>query len=157
MSGTLQIRDEKAGGGPSRAETEEHDEHRAHALAALIPVAPLPDGRSDQEKLKLTREVMAMCKTDQQRKLMLRRASAIRTVETLRFILPYLDQLAFAEQACESIVELAHHRGLREPNKAKFHQALDRVIATSKDAVVVERANRYKRDQTWVRPKASPN
>ncbi len=95
-----------------------------------------------------------MCKADDQRKLMLKRASAIRSVETLHFILPYLDQPAFAEQACESIVELAHHRGLREPNKAEFHQALDRVIATSKDAVVIDRANRYKRDQTWVRPKA---
>ena len=136
------------------AKADEHDHHRTMALAALIRIAPLPDGRSDQEKLELTRKVMAMCKTDPQRKLMLKRASAIRTVETLRFILPYLDQPEFAEQACESIVELAHHRGLREPHKAEFHQALDRVIATSKDAVVIDRANRYKRDQTWVRPKA---
>ena len=52
-----------------------------------------------------------------------------------------------------SIVDLAHHRNLREPNEEEFHAALDQVIALSKDAVVVDRANRYKRDETWVRPK----
>lgn len=135
------------------AEHDEHSEHRTLALVTLIRVAPLPDGRTDPEKLALVREVMPMCKTEAQRKLLLKRASAIRTVETLRFILPYLDQPAYAEQACESVVELAHHRGLREPNKAEFHGALDKVIATSKDAVVIDRANRYKKDQTWVRPK----
>jgi hypothetical protein len=136
------------------AEHDEHAEHRMLVLATLIRIAPLPDGRPDREKLALVRKVMEMCQNDEQRTLLLRRASAIRTVETLRYILPYLDQPQFAEQACESIVELAHHRGLREPNKAEFHQALDKVIAISKDAVVIDRANRYKRDQTWVRPKA---
>jgi hypothetical protein len=136
------------------AETDEHADHRRMALAALIRVAPLPDQRPPAEKLALVKKVMAMCEQDQDRKLVLKRASAIRAVETLRFVIPYLDQPELAQQACESVVELAHHRGLREPNKAEFHRALDRVLQTSKDAVVIDRANRYKRDQTWVRPKA---
>ena len=53
----------------------------------------------------------------------------------LRFLVPYLDEQKFAEQACLSVVELAHHRTLRQPNKAEF-----------------DRANRYQKDQTWVRP-----
>jgi hypothetical protein len=134
--------------------TDEHAEHRAMTLAALIRVAPLPDKRTDSERLELVQKVMAMCTDEDQRKLVLRRASAIRTVETLRFVLPYLDQPPYAEQACETVVELAHHRALREPNKAEFHQALDKVIATSQDAIVLDRANRYKKDQTWVRPAA---
>jgi HEAT repeat protein len=137
------------------AKADEHDEHRALALAALIRVAPLPDGRSDSQKLELVKTVMPMCASDEQRNLLLTRASAIRTIETLRYVLPYLDQPAHAQQACQSIVELAHHRGLREPNKAEFHQALDNVIAISKDAVVIDRAKRYKADQTWVRPAAT--
>ena len=56
---------------------------------------------------------------------------------------------------CETIVELAHHRGLREPNKAEFDPLLDRVMATSKDEVVVDRAQRYKKGETWNRPKAA--
>jgi hypothetical protein len=58
------------------------------------------------------------------------------------------------EHACETIVELAHHRGLREPNKPEFDRALDKVMATSKNATTVDRAKRYKNNQTWVRPKA---
>jgi HEAT repeat protein len=136
------------------AKTDEHSEHQAMTLAALIRVAPLPDGRPDRKKLELVRTVMDMCTSEVQRNLVLRRASAIRIVETLRFVLPYLDQPLYAEQACETVVELAHHRALREPHKAEFHRALDKVLATSKDAVVVDRANRYKKDQTWVRPAA---
>jgi HEAT repeat protein len=136
------------------AEKDDHAAHRSMALAALIRVAPLPDKRPAAEKLALLKKAMSMCTRDEERLLVLKRASAIRTLDTLRFITAYLDQPAFAQQACESVVELAHHRSLREPNKAEFHAALDKVIQTSKDAVVVERANRYKRDQTWVRPKA---
>jgi HEAT repeat protein len=140
---------------PQLIELSTHDNHpsdRSLALAALIRVAPLPDGRADPERLALVKEVMAMCRTDQQRNLLLKRAAAVRSIETLRFLLPYLEQPAHADQARESIVELAHHRGLREPNKAEFHRALDRVIATSKDPVIIDRAKRYKADRTWVRP-----
>ena len=81
------------------------------------------------------------------------RAAAIRLVETLRFVRPYLKQPPHAEQACLSIVELAHDRKLRDDNKPEFHAALDDVLATTKDAIVIDRAKRYKRGQTWVRPK----
>ncbi len=121
-------------------------------LAALIRVAPLPDKRPDSERLALLKKAMEMSTRDAERSQVLRRARAIRTVETLRFLTPFLEQPEFAQLACESVVELAHHRGLRQPNKAEFDKALDKVIATSKDAVVVERANRYKRNQTWARP-----
>ena len=141
---------------PQLIEVVKTDKHRGHAttaLRALIRIAPLPDGRSDQQKLDLLKQAMELCQRDDERILVLKRASAIRLPETLRFVLPYLDQPKFKEQACESIVELAHHRNLREPNEDEFHAALDQVIAVSKDAVVVDRANRYKRDETWVRPK----
>lgn len=122
------------------------------ALRALIRVAPLADGRSDEDRLELLKDVMTMCTQDAERLQVLKRASAIRTVDSLRFVMPYLDQSAYAQQACETVVELAHHRGLREPNKAEFDQALDKVLTTSEDATVRERATRYKQGQTWARP-----
>jgi HEAT repeat protein len=130
-----------------------HPEHGTLALGALIRVAPLPDDRSRQARLELLKQVLALCTNDAQRNQVLNRAQAVRTIETLRFLLPYVDQPDFAQQACESIVELAHHRELRDANKPEFHAALDRVIQTSQDPIVVERANRYKNGQTWVRPK----
>lgn len=136
------------------ATKDEEAAYRNLALKALIRVAPLPDGRTDADRLALSQKVLAMCKKDDEKKLVVERVRAIRSVEALRFVVPYLDQPAFAQKACETVVELAHHRALREPNKAEFHKALDRVIAISKDPVVVDRANRYKNGETWVRPKA---
>jgi HEAT repeat protein len=135
-------------------QTDEHPEHRTMALRALIRVAPVSDGRTDAEKLALLQQALALCTRNAERNLVLQRASAIRIVETLRFLTPYLDQPAYAPQACESVVELAHHRNVREPNKAEFERALDTVIQTSKDATVIDRANRYKKGQTWARPTA---
>lgn len=134
------------------AKADPHANHRAMALKALIRVAPLPDRRSEQQRLELLKTVLAMCRRDDERNLVLRRASAIRTIETLRFVVPFLDQPSSAEAAAESVVELAHHRALRQPNRAEFERALDKVIQISRDATVVERAQRYKKDQTWVRP-----
>lgn len=71
----------------------------------------------------------------------------------MQFLLPFADRPELAQQACESIVELAHHRAVRDANKAEFHAALDKVLAVSTDATVQERAVRYKNGQTWVRPK----
>lgn len=130
-----------------------HGEHRTAALRALIRVSPLADDRTDEERLELLRQAMQLATRDDERLLALQRARAVRTVETLRFALQHLEQPAFAQMACETIVELAHHRALRDAHKPEFHAALDRVIATSKDAVVVDRAQRYKKGQTWVRPK----
>ncbi len=135
------------------AKTDAHGSHRTMALRALIRIAPLPDGRTDNEKLDLLKNAMTMCQRDTERTLVLERARAIRIPETLRFVLPYTDQPAFAEKACETIVELAHHRNLREPNETDFHPALDKVIATSKNPTNIDRAQRYKKNQTWVRPK----
>jgi hypothetical protein len=134
------------------ARTEEHREHRNLARKALIRVAPLADGRSDPRRLDLVRTTFVMCQDDAERNLVLERAKSIRTMDTLHFIVPFLDQPAFAQQACETVVELAHHRGLREPNKAEFDPLLDRVMQLSQDEVVVDRAQRYKKGETWVRP-----
>jgi HEAT repeat protein len=134
------------------SKADPHSSHRTTVLRALMRVAPLSDGRTDDQRLTLLKQAMAMASADRERILALDRARAIRTTGALRFILPYVSKSATAEQACLSIVELAHHRTLREPNKAEFHKALDLVIKTSKNATVIDRANRYKADQTWVRP-----
>jgi len=132
--------------------TEKHPEHRTRTLRALIRIAVLPDGRPDADKLALLRTAWDACEQDAERHLILQRAQAIRHIATLRFLVPYLDQPKYAQQACQSVVELSHQRGLRDAHKTEFHQVLDKVLATSRDATVKERASRYKKGQTWVRP-----
>jgi HEAT repeat protein len=137
------------------ARTDEHPDHRTMALRALIRIAPLDDDRTDRRRLDVLRTAWVMCQTDAERNLVFDRARSIRAVETLRFVAPFIDVPQFAEKACETVVELAHHSSLRESNKEEFHRALDKVLRTSNDATVKDRAQRYKTGQTWVRPKAA--
>jgi len=134
------------------ATTDERATYRTAALRAMIRVAPLRDDRSDTQRLELLALAMSMATRDAERILVLDRARSVVTIEALHFVVPYLDQPRYAQQACLSVVELAHHRELREPNKKEFDQVLDRVIAISKDPVVIDRAERYKKGQTWKRP-----
>jgi HEAT repeat protein len=125
-------------------------------LSALIRIAPLPDNKlNDQQKLELLQKTMSLCQRDEDRRRVLERANAIRTIETLRFVVPYLDDPNLAEPACLSVVELAHHRNIRDANKDEFTKALDKVLGTTKNEELIDRAERYKQGQTWERKKPS--
>jgi len=125
---------------------------RDRLLGALIRIAPLPDNKlNDNQKLELLENTLKLCEQDADRGKVIERANAIRTVETFRFVLPYLDEPTLAEPACKSVVELAHHQQLRDAHKDDFTKALDKVIATTKNPELVERANRYKEGKTWAR------
>jgi HEAT repeat protein len=125
---------------------------RAAAFRGYVKVSAARDNRSDKERLDRLKQAVKVAKTPDEISLVINRARTAYDVDSVRFVLPYVDQPQFAQIACETIVEIAHHREVRDPNKAEVDKALDKVIATSKDPVVVERANRYKRGETWQRP-----
>ena len=117
--------------------------HRLWALRAFIRVIALPSDMPDAEKLAMLKQAMERAERDEERNLVLQRASAVRTVEALRFLLPYLDQPSLAQTAGASITELGRHKELRDPNKAEFIPALERVLKTNKDGTILEQARRY--------------
>jgi hypothetical protein len=125
---------------------------RSQAFQGYVKISATRDKRSDRQRLDRMKQAMKVAKTLDEQLLVINRSRTAYDVETLRYVLPYVDQPPFAQLACETIVELAHHREIRDPNKAEFDKALDKVIQTSKDKVVVDRAQRYKRGETWVRP-----
>ncbi len=128
------------------------EQERNLAIGALIRIAPIPDnGLADADKLALLASTIPLCPSDADRRRVLERAAAIRTVETLRFVRPYLDEEPLAESAAKGVVELAHHQKLRDANKAEFMAALERVLAVAKDPVTRERATRYREGKTWER------
>jgi HEAT repeat protein len=128
------------------------ERERSLAVGTLIRIAPIPDnGLSDADRLALLVSTITLCPSDAERRRVLERAAAIRTVETLRFVRPYLDQEPLAESAAKGVVELAHHQKLRDANKAEFMAALERVLAVAKDPVTRERAARYREGKTWER------
>lgn len=125
------------------------DPNQRHlAQQALARVAALPDQRSAAERLEMLKTAMTLATTNEERNYVLMRVKAVRTIEALRFVMPYVDQPEFAQTACLTVVELAHHRALRQPNKAEFDRALDKVLQISKNADVIDRAQRYKKGQT---------
>ncbi|MFN7813586.1 MAG: hypothetical protein ACK5SI_13095, partial [Planctomycetia bacterium] len=125
---------------------------RDRLLNGLIRIAPQPDnGLNDEKKLELLQKTIGLCRADKDRARVLERAHAIRTIASFRFVVPYLDQPALAEAAARSVVELAHHRQLRDAHKDEFIKALDRVPAVTQDAELRERAEAYKQGRTWKR------
>jgi HEAT repeat protein len=128
---------------------------RSQAFRGFVKVSAARDGRSDRVRLDRLKQAMTVAKTPEEVSLVINRLRTAYDVDCVRFLLPYVDQPQYSQIACETIVEIAHHREVRDPNKAEFDKALDKVIAASKDPVVVERANRYKRGETWQRPRGS--
>lgn len=131
--------------------TDDADEKQL-ILNALIRIAPLPDNRLDDAgRLALLETTLGLCDRADDRVRVIERANAIRTYEAFRFVAGFLDDPTLADAACRSVVELAHHRTLRDAHKAEFMAALDKVLATSKNPELRDRATRYKAGQTWDR------
>jgi HEAT repeat protein len=123
--------------------TTDSPAHRTWALRAYVRVITLKSDRPEAETLAMLQEAMKLAKDDAQRQLILDRASAVRTIETLRWVAPYLDDPAVNQAACRAVADLAHQRFLRNPNKAEFDAALKKVTEISKEPEVVARAKRY--------------
>ena len=125
------------------AGTAANESHRLWALRAYVRVVTPRDNRGgDKKTLVLFQKAMDMAGRDEDRRYILSRAAAIRTPDTVRWLLPHLDNPAVAVDAARSIVDLAHRKELFEPNKAEFTEVLRKLIATCKDRGTVERAER---------------
>lgn len=123
------------------------------AFQGFVKIGATRDNRNDKQRLERMKQAMKYAHTPEEKNLVINRTRSAYDVESLRFVLPYVDQPKYGQIACETIVEIAHHREVRDPHKAEFDKALDKVIRTSKDPIVVERAQRYKRGETWDRSK----
>ena len=123
------------------AKTAASPAHRLGALRAFIRVVVLPGNLSDDKRLAMLKQAMQLAGRDEERALVLERAAAVRSVQSLRFLLPYLET-NLAEPASKSVVELAWHKELRQPNQKEFGPALEKVLKTSTDAATLEKAKR---------------
>ena len=122
---------------------------RIAALRGFARVASLPNDRirikvGDKEKAALLAKGMEHAIRVDEKRLILQRAGQVRHADSLRFIVKYFDVPELQHQVCWSIIDLAHHTGLRDSAKDDFKAALDKVLATSKDQAQLERAKRYR-------------
>jgi HEAT repeat protein len=119
-------------------------DHRKLALRALVRVNSLPGEGSNGEKLVVLKKAMDLATTVEDRRMVLQGLAAVKDIETLRYVVTYLDNKDLVQQACRTVVDLGHSKTLRGPNQEEFNRALDRVIRLCRDQSLIERAQRYK-------------
>lgn len=122
---------------------------KAEALRAFCRVIAVKDENLNNpkvalEKLALLKQAMPLVERPEDRRMLIDQASYVRHVETVRWLLPFLSDPKLSDPAVRAVLDLAHHRYLRERDKAEFMQALDKVQAVTKDRELLERVERYR-------------
>lgn len=123
------------------ASTAKKESQAIRALRGLARVCVL--GGTDPDKLAYLKFVLAQATRSDEKILALERAKAVRTVDSLQFVLPYIEHPKLGARAQRTVVDLAHHRGLREPNRDVFEPALSRVAELLDDQRQQERIRKY--------------
>ncbi len=118
--------------------------HQRWALRAFTRVVSLPSDRPEAETLAMLQDALQMARLPEDRQLILQRAGAVRTFETVEWLAGFLDDATVNQAACQALVELAHHRFLRQPNREQFAPILEKVAEISEDAELADRARRYR-------------
>jgi hypothetical protein len=126
------------------AESDSDKEFRSWALRAYVRVVTLKSDRPEAETLAMLQKAMKKAGSVEDKQWVLSRASTVRTIEAAEWIAGYLDDPVLGQTACQSMVDLAHHRFLRHPNMDVFGPWLDKVSKISKDPLVVDRAKKYR-------------
>ena len=116
--------------------------YRSQALRAYIRVVTLPNSRPETETLAMLKKAMKLADSNDNKQWAITRAASVRTLATVDWVAGYLDDPDLAQTACAAIVELAHHRFLRQPNKAHFEPILRKVEATAKDKSIARLAEK---------------
>ncbi|MGQ9573795.1 MAG: HEAT repeat domain-containing protein [Thermoguttaceae bacterium] len=124
------------------AHSSDDPTYRIWALRAYVRVVGLPSDRPPGETLAMFKKAMQLARRDQERRLILARAAEARDVETLRWLVPYLDNPALADDAGRTVVDLARRRELFTRSREEFVAALRKVAQVCKDGKLVERAKR---------------
>jgi HEAT repeat protein len=115
-------------------------EQRRSTLRAYVRVI---ESRPERERLAMYQQAMALAERDHERKVVLKAVASARSVEALRWAVPYLDTPALAMDASRAVVDLAKHGDLRRDNHDEFRAALNKVIDVIDDSGLIDRAKRH--------------
>ncbi len=126
------------------AASTDNPTHQRWALRAFTRVVSLPSERPEAETLAMLRDAMQMARHPDDRQLILQRAGAVRTMESVEWLAGFLDDEEVNQAACQALVELAHHRFLRQPNRERFAPILEKVAQITEDRELADRAQRYR-------------
>ena len=117
---------------------------RVMSLPGNQPNNPIGIRINDVEKVARLAEAYELAVRVDEKRYIIERVGQIRTVESLRFVLKYVDDSELRERVCRSILDLAHHTDLRRSAREEFNAALDKVLEVTTDNNFRNLANRYK-------------
>ena len=118
-------------------------------LRAYIRVISLPEDKDGIEmdrdqKLEQLKKAYAMATRPDEKKLILGRLAANRTDKSLAFAVECVADPDVVEEACQAIADHAHDTALRKQFPDQMMEAIDLVLATSKNQELIERVKIYK-------------
>lgn len=122
---------------------------RVNALRSFVRVLSLPNDRikiriNDQQKVERLVKTFDFATRADEKRLIIERVGQIRTVDSLKFVLKFFDDAELQDRVIRSVLDLTHHTDLRRSDRALFTNALDKVLATTKDQGLLNRAQQYK-------------
>ncbi len=125
------------------AKTSDDPALARRALRAYVRVVTLPSERDDAETLEMLRSSMKQAVHRADKTLILERTAAVRTMGAVRWAAGYLDDAELAPSAQQCLLDLAHHKFLRNPNKAEFTPILQRIAKEGRTETLRDRAKQY--------------
>ena len=128
------------------AKTTQSDAHRIRAVRSLARVAVLGTQRPESEKFRLLSEAMQLAQRDDERNLILQRASAARTFDSLALAMKHLDDPKFKKNALKTALNLASREEIRSQHPQEVDSYMRRVIAATDDPKLLDRARSYMSD-----------
>ena len=103
--------------------------------------------RNDGEKISMMKEAISLAKRPDERKLVLGKMGNIRTVESLKAIIPYISEAAIANEAGQAAYNVARRLGKRDAGVVS--EAMEKVAAHAK-------GDRLRRDAKNLLAKVKP-
>jgi hypothetical protein len=97
-------------------------------------------GFAKERRLGFCTEAGALCRTDDERKLVLEALAGVPAVETFPLLAPYQANAVLREQACAAAVAIGERILRFQP--AAVAEAMKKVLETTKDKEVAERARK---------------
>jgi len=118
------------------ARTAPEQIHRVLALRGYIRMVGLPSDRSAEEKIEMYKAAMEAATRPEEKKLILARIPKLRTLESLKFVEPYLEDEAVKAEA--EIAYMAIAVAIKPEHQKEAEAALDKVrkVGDSGPAVV---------------------
>jgi len=114
----------------------------AEALRGYIRILSLPSRRTPEETVTLFEKAMQQAETPELQNEILQRIAVIRSPETLRFVVPYIDESEHQNTVFSTVLELAEDRTFHDAHREVLEPLLEKILRNAATKDMAEQARR---------------